>query len=83
MKATENLLFELREALVSKARYGTRLNIEAVKVLEEALHPLDHNLVVGPAMLKLFKQVLPCEHLKQRAHLLVQIVADVFGEAVV
>ena len=79
----KNLLFELREALVGETWDGTGLNIEAIKVLEEALHPLDHDLVVGPAMLKLFKQVLPCEHLKQGAHLLLEVVADVFGEAIV
>lgn len=69
--------------MVSETRNGTSLNIEAIQVLEKALHPLDHDLVVSPAMLQLFEQVLPCEHFEQGTYLLLQVVADVLRESIV
>ena len=67
--AYENLLFELREALVSKAGNRAHLHIKAVEVLEEALHPFDHDLVISPTELELYQEFLSVEALECRPDL--------------
>lgn len=42
----EYLGFKLGKALLSEAGNGAHLHVKAVQVLEKALHPLHHHLVV-------------------------------------
>jgi hypothetical protein len=67
--ASENLGFELREALVRQTRNRTHFNIKSVKVLEEPLHPLDHHLMIFPPELQLFEKLLPVKRLQSGSYL--------------
>ena len=53
--AAKNFNLELGVSLLRQTRNRAHLHVETIKVLEKALHPLDHDLVVSPAQLKLLE----------------------------
>jgi hypothetical protein len=46
----KNNLLKNLEALVMQLRDTFHLDVKSVKVLKKLLHPLDHDLVIGPLL---------------------------------
>ena len=51
--------------------------------MEEALHPLYHDLVIRPSMLQLLKQILPSFGLELRSNLTLQVFLYRLGVSIV
>jgi hypothetical protein len=68
----EDHLLENLVPLVVQLGTGMHLAVKPVEVLEKALHPLDHDLVVLPSLVQLDKQFLALELLKVCLHILLE-----------
>ena len=71
--------FELEESLVSQRPNTAHLDIISVQVLEEPLHPPDHDLVVPPSQVKFLQKLFAFEVLKARLDLLLQVFGNGLG----
>ena len=72
----ENYLLEDLEALVTKLGDRFHLDMEPVKVLEQFLHPFDHDLVISPLALQLDEQLLAILLIQILFHVGLQILLD-------
>ena len=69
-------MLEYFEPLILELRQGIHVYEEPVEVLEETLHPLDHDLMILPPFAEGFQKVLARELIEMREHLLFQVDSD-------
>ena len=47
--SAKNDAFKLGKSLVGQTGYWSQINVKSVEILEKALHPSDHNLMISPS----------------------------------